>query len=520
MWSRLPTKTKDVDAARRMSLPDSARKLETVAEEVNTHRCSMDATLIRLREETTKKNLQIEINRQLEKDLEQMRQVNRRLSIDAVNLKSKGTHTIVDDFTDVDVDSCGKQILALLRDLRSGQDVGCDRIDQLHDIVTRCKDIWLPMTPTISTSLDADVQSNLSMMLGAEVKSGRPSIEDFASNPEIDAILQTVDLWCWDAFKLRDYSWGRELPILTIKLFERTGVMQRLGIDQSKLLRFVDKVSASYRNNPYHNHTHAADVLQSMHKILIGGHIYPTLIDDVDLVACYVAAIIHDVDHSGFTNEFLVETTHSYAMMHNDRSPHENHHLFLAWTLLNEDEYNFLQSVDAAVKFRVRQTVIDLVLATDMKTHLSLMNQFGFLFVKQDAKIDLFKSSGFDLHGLNDEQRALLLKLVMKLADLGHMYADSEVHKRWVHALEEEYFKQGDVERSLGLKISPLMDRRIGGITRSQTGFFEVIALPLVRSFVRVVPACFPIRTAMERNYKYWQTYQSPSRTVVSQNAS
>ena len=40
-------------------------------------------------------------------------------------------------------------------------------------------------------------------------------------------------------------------------------------------------------------------------------------------------------------------------------------------------------------------------------------------------------------------------------------------------------FRQGDRERALGQPISPLMDRTKGGVTKSQTGFFNVVALPM-----------------------------------------
>ena len=39
-------------------------------------------------------------------------------------------------------------------------------------------------------------------------------------------------------------------------------------------------------------------------------------------------------------------------------------------------------------------------------------------------------------------------------------------------------FRQGDKERELGQPISPLMDRAKGGVTKSQTGFFKIVALP------------------------------------------
>jgi cAMP-specific phosphodiesterase 4 len=40
-------------------------------------------------------------------------------------------------------------------------------------------------------------------------------------------------------------------------------------------------------------------------------------------------------------------------------------------------------------------------------------------------------------------------------------------------------FQQGDQERALGQRVSPLMDRTKGGVTKSQCGFFNVVALPL-----------------------------------------
>ncbi len=33
-------------------------------------------------------------------------------------------------------------------------------------------------------------------------------------------------------------------------------------------------------------------------------------------------------------------------------------------------------------------------------------------------------------------------QLALKCADLGHLTSPREVHKKWVHALEEEFFKQ------------------------------------------------------------------------------
>lgn len=40
-------------------------------------------------------------------------------------------------------------------------------------------------------------------------------------------------------------------------------------------------------------------------------------------------------------------------------------------------------------------------------------------------------------------------------------------------------FRQGDREKSLGQPVSPLMDRARGGVTKSQAGFFNIVARPI-----------------------------------------
>jgi len=59
--------------------------------------------------------------------------------------------------------------------------------------------------------------------------------------------------------------------------------------------------------------------------------------------------------------------------------------------------------------------------------------------------------------------------MVLKCADIGHLAAAPALHQRWAYQLEEEFFRQGDQEKALGLPVSPLMDRNLrGGMTKSQ----------------------------------------------------
>ena len=64
--------------------------------------------------------------------------------------------------------------------------------------------------------------------------------------------------------------------------------------------------------------------------------------------------------------------------------------------------------------------------------------------------------------------------MALKCADLGHLASPQRVHRKWVHLLEEEMFRQGDLEKARGYPVSPLMDRDKGGITKSQPGVSPV----------------------------------------------
>ena len=59
---------------------------------------------------------------------------------------------------------------------------------------------------------------------------------------------------------------------------------------------------------------------------------------DLELLALFTAAAVHDYDHPGRTNAFLVAVGDTKAVMYNDRAVLESHHVASAWYLLTSDE--------------------------------------------------------------------------------------------------------------------------------------------------------------------------------------
>ncbi|XP_061630878.1 cGMP-inhibited 3',5'-cyclic phosphodiesterase 3A-like isoform X4 [Phyllopteryx taeniolatus] len=199
------------------------------------------------------------------------------------------------------------------------------------------------------------------------------------------------------------------------------------------------------------------------------------LIPALELMALYVAAAMHDYDHPGRTNAFLVATSAPQAVLYNDRSVLENHHAASAWNLLlSRPEFNFLVNLDHREFKRFRFLVIEAILATDLKKHFDFLAEFN-------AKVGDDPSSGIDWSNEND--RLLVCQMCIKLADINGPLKCKDLHLQWTEGIVNEFYEQGDEESSLGLPISPFMDRAAPQLAKLQESFITHIVGPLCNSY-------------------------------------
>lgn len=89
--------------------------------------------------------------------------------------------------------------------------------------------------------------------------------------------------------------------------------------------------------------THVASVLQMTHMIMVhGGVLKSHGADRLTLLASYIAALIHDFEHSGVNNDFLIKSQDELAVTYNLQSPLENHHLAASTRIFLQRRYSFL----------------------------------------------------------------------------------------------------------------------------------------------------------------------------------
>ncbi|XP_007944981.1 cGMP-inhibited 3',5'-cyclic phosphodiesterase A [Orycteropus afer afer] len=335
----------------------------------------------------------------------------------------------------------------------------------------------------------------------------------------LDSIMEQLNTWNFPIFDLMEKigrKCGRILSQVSYRLFEDMGLFEAFKIPIREFMNYFHALEVGYRDIPYHNRIHATDVLHAVWFLTTQpipglstvindhgsasdsdsdsgfthghmGYVFSKMynvsddkygclsgnIPALELMALYVAAAMHDYDHPGRTNAFLVATSAPQAVLYNDRSVLENHHAAAAWNLfMSRTEYNFLVNLDHVEFKHFRFLVIEAILATDLKKHFDFVAKFNAK-VNDDVGIDW----------TNENDRLLVCQMCIKLADINGPAKCKELHLQWTEGIVNEFYEQGDEEASLGLPISPFMDRSAPQLANLQESFISHIVGPLCNSY-------------------------------------
>ncbi|XP_037287760.2 phosphodiesterase dunce isoform X3 [Rhipicephalus microplus] len=316
---------------------------------------------------------------------------------------------------------------------------------------------------------------------------------------ELGLVLQDLDRWGCNIFKVAEYSGGKPLTAITYTIFKERDLLKTFDISSKKFLTFLMTLEDHYLKVPYHNSSHAADVTQSIHVLLLSPAL-DTVFTDLETLAALFAAAIHDVDHPGVTNQYLINTSSELAIMYNDESVLENHSLAVSFKLLQDETCNIFENLTKKQRLTLRKMVIDMVLATDMSKHMSLLAD-----LKTMVETKKVAGSGVLLLD-NYTERIQVLQNMIHCADLSNPTKPLELYRTWVDLVMSEFFMQGDKERAENLDISPMCDRHTATIEKTQVGFIDYIAHPLWETWADLVhPDAQEILDRLEENRDWYQ---------------
>uniref|UniRef100_A0A0N4ZB52 Phosphodiesterase n=1 Tax=Parastrongyloides trichosuri TaxID=131310 RepID=A0A0N4ZB52_PARTI len=311
-----------------------------------------------------------------------------------------------------------------------------------------------------------------------------------------DNALDNLHEW---AFPIFNYAFSypeRILSRMAYRIFDNCNLFNIFRIDRKKFFHYFCALESGYWDIPYHNRIHAADVLHACYYLTVhpiepikninGGYSNPIYtkalqglchhsentpfiasMNNIEVLAFYSAAAMHDFDHPGRTNAFMVATYHDMASLYNDRSVLENHHAAMSWRLLRRKENFFLENMDVNDLKKFRFLVVEYILATDLRHHFEHI-----------ANFDKFQEVNLNV----ESSRHNTLKVLMKCADICSPLKPNLLHREWTRRIVEEFHTQGDEEKALGMPVSPFMDRNDPNIEALQHNFIKQMVTPLANA--------------------------------------
>jgi cAMP-specific phosphodiesterase 4 len=165
------------------------------------------------------------------------------------------------------------------------------------------------------------------------------------------------------------------------------------------------------------------------------------LLQDLDVLSFFTAALVHDLGHPGYNNSYAVNAVTPLAIRYNDISVLENFHCSMAFTIFGQADSSIFVALDTASKIGLRKNLIGMILATDISAHFPLHEELRLAAAVTDKD------------ALTPANRLTLLKSFLHAADISNPNRRWALSKKWSDLVLQEFLFQGDLEASAGLPI-------------------------------------------------------------------
>ena len=115
--------------------------------------------------------------------------------------------------------------------------------------------------------------------------------------------------------------------------------------------------------------------------------------------------------------------------------------------------------------------MIKVVLATDLSQHFHLLTELK-------TKLD------YNFPSETQEDINLVVSLTLKISDMFKIVRSLNVFFKWMEKMFDEFYKQGDMEKSLDLPITKFMDRDNTDREKAYGNYIEVVCKPLFATYL------------------------------------
>ncbi|KAL4512042.1 hypothetical protein ABPG72_005044 [Tetrahymena utriculariae] len=304
---------------------------------------------------------------------------------------------------------------------------------------------------------------------------------------------KSIDELTFNCFEIQKICGGQESSLLLVYLFDKFNLLDDLKIDSQKFINLSVRVQNGYRDNPYHDRLHSFDVTQTIH-FFISKCKFGELakLKSMERAAMYFSAAIHDFDHPGYNNVFLINTQNILALKFNDQSVLENHHVSSVYEMiLKNNNLNIFSNFSNDEYKQFREMVVNMVLATDMTKHFTDISKLKSRIAATDFEID-------------GKDKKTVMESLLHASDISNPARPWEICYQWTNKVMTEFWAQGDEEKRLGLPVTYLCDRVETNTSKSQQGFIDFVVKPLFEIISNFLPELQQFMINFEQNKEKW----------------
>ncbi|XP_005432462.1 cone cGMP-specific 3',5'-cyclic phosphodiesterase subunit alpha' isoform X1 [Falco biarmicus] len=427
------------------------------------------------------------------------------LSLPIVNKKEEivGVATFYNRKDGKPFDEYDEQIIETLTQFLGWSVLNTDTYDKMNKLENR-KDIAQEMLMYQTKATPSEVES----ILKYKEKLNVNSIEECDQKDLIRILKEELpdpkDLELYE-FRFSDFP-VTEHGLITcgIRLFFEINVVEKFKVPAEVLTRWMYTVRKGYRDITYHNWRHGFNVGQTMFTLLMTGKIkkYYT---DLEAFAMVAAAFCHDIDHRGTNNLYQMKSAAPLAKLHGS-SILERHHLEYSKTLLQDESLNIFQNLNK----RQFETVLHLFEVAIIATDLALYFKKRTMFQKIVDAIEKMETEeeAIKYISIDPTKKEVIMAMMMTGCDLSAITKPWEVQSKVALMVANEFWEQGDLERTvLQQQPIPMMDRNKGDeLPKLQVGFIDFVCTFVYKEFSRFHKEITPMFDGLQNNRVEWKT--------------
>ncbi|XP_015586833.1 cGMP-dependent 3',5'-cyclic phosphodiesterase isoform X2 [Cephus cinctus] len=300
----------------------------------------------------------------------------------------------------------------------------------------------------------------------------------------------------------------RHMPCYILKMFDELGFIRYYRIKRTTLARFILFVKKGYRDAPYHNWIHAFSVAHFGYLMIKNFNLVKDgYMTQLHALVFLVSCLCHDIDHRGTNNSFQTKCGTVLASLYSSEgSVMERHHLAQSMCILNTDGCNIFEGLTSEEYSEALDILRNNILSTDLASHFRAAEN-------QREMID----QGYDKN--DPKHQKLLHAMLMTCCDLSDQTKHWRITKKTAEQIYDEFFSQGDLEKSMGTAPIEMMDRERASIPDLQVQFITNLVLPLFSNLAALFPAAQILVDVIMKNREIWKmaknVFQTYSETGV-----